>query len=416
VQRVRRTGFVVAVLLSFACDARPQELQADLRAAADRALPRLQELAGLEQRHPIALDVRSRAELREFIERRLAEDFPEEEVQGVRATYVALGLVPPELDLEALLLDLYTEQIVGFYDPGSDTLYVVDDVPEAQRETVLVHELVHALQDQHADLEALMHRSLGSDRQRASQAAIEGHATLVMVAYALDALGADPSALIALPDLASQLGPALQASSFPVLADAPRIIRDGLLFPYFSGAGFVQELWRARAAGSLAGGPTYPAPLGDLLPVSTEQVRRPDTRFLAAVDAPTGVSFGPPESDGWQTLYENTLGELELSILLAEWLGEEAATLAYGWDGDRYVTLRDPAGGVALDIAIVWDDAASADAFADAYRRGSASRTDRSARVERGRMAGVELVRIADVPAGTDPEAIPGRPLVLRPR
>ena len=403
-------------MLSVACDARPQELEADLRAAAARALPRLEELAGLEQRYPVALGVRTRPELRRFIERRLAEDLPEDEVEGVRATYVALDLVPPELDLETLLLDLYTEQIVGFYDPGSDTLYVVDDVPADQRETVLVHELVHALQDQHADLEALMHRSLGSDRQRASQAAIEGHATLVMVAYALDALGADPGALIAVPDLAAQLGPALQASSFPVLADAPRIIRDGLLFPYFSGAGFVQELWRARAAGVLARGPTYPAPLGDLLPASTEQVRRPEARFLADVDAPTGVSFGPPESDGWPTLYENTLGELELAILLGEWLGEEAEALAYGWDGDRYLTLRDPAGGVALDIAIVWDDAASADAFAEAYRRASAARTHRSARVVRGRLAGMELVRIADVPAGTDPETMPARPLVLRPR
>ena len=407
--RARRAGAVAAALLSIACEARPQAVPAELRATADRVLPRLQELAGLEQRRPIALGVRSRDELRAYVERRLREEFPSERMEGVRATYVALGLLPEELDLEALLLDLYSEQIVGFYDPARDTLYLVDDVPTAQLETVLVHELVHALQDQHADLEALVDPALGGDRQSAAQAAIEGHATLVMVGYTVDALGADPSALAALPDLAAQLGPALQASSFPVLSGAPRIIRDALLFPYFGGAGFAQELWRRAAAGELPGAGAYPAPFGELMPASTEQVRRPAARFFPVPDPPTELRFDPPQAAGWPVLYENTFGELELSILLSEWLGDGAGALAYGWDGDRYVALRTPGAGVALDIALVWDDSAGADAFADAYERAAAGRPARAVTARRTRLAGRELVLISDVPAGEDPSALPRR-------
>jgi hypothetical protein len=40
-------------------------------------------------------------------------------------TYVALGLIPDTLELRPLLLDLYTEQVMGYYDPRSTTLYVL---------------------------------------------------------------------------------------------------------------------------------------------------------------------------------------------------------------------------------------------------------------------------------------------------
>ncbi len=57
------------------------------------------------------------------------------------------------------------------------------DQPEALLEGLLVHELVHAVQDQWIDLGALADPKLGSDRATAAQAAIEGHATLVMLEY-----------------------------------------------------------------------------------------------------------------------------------------------------------------------------------------------------------------------------------------
>ena len=104
----------------------------------------------------------------------------------MHATYAALGLIPDTLDLRALMMEVYKEQIIGYYDPKAEELYVVEGVPRGEVRPVLAHELVHALQDQYADLEALIAPERGNDRQTAAQAALEGHATLVMFALMLE--------------------------------------------------------------------------------------------------------------------------------------------------------------------------------------------------------------------------------------
>lgn len=404
---------VVSAMFLPACEAQPQAgLERELQRSAEQVLPRLEALSGLPRLAPIAIGVRSRSQLRQFVETRLAEDFPPSEIAGVHATYSALGLIPEDIDLHALLLDLYTEQIVGFYDPARDTLFVVNDVPREQLETVLVHELVHALQDQHANLEALVDPSLSTDRQRAAQAALEGHATLVMVAWAMESMGVDASALPELPDLSALLGPALQSAQFPVLSTAPRIIRESLLFPYFEGARFVQALWRHAPPEGRSSGASR-APLDEFLPASTEQIRNPADRFFGVRDEPTEVRFGSDSEGGWPVIYQNTFGELELAILLGELLGERYEDLVYGWDGDRYLTFRVPGGGIGLEIAIVWDDGASADAFASAYERVAPEWSARAVRVDRTRQDGREVVRIVDLPAHAADEPFPDRRLLL---
>ncbi|HUH13919.1 MAG TPA: DUF6782 family putative metallopeptidase, partial [Longimicrobiales bacterium] len=282
-----RAAALLVLTGAAACGGEAQQTDAQLQAAVDSLVPLLESLSGLEQRGPIHFARRSRAQLRAFVEEQLAEKLPPEELAGVEATYRAFGLLPDTLDLRALLLELYTEQVVGYYDPARDTLYLVDDVPAADLLDVLAHELVHALQDQHADLDALIDRSRGNDRQTAAQAAIEGHATLVMFALQAAALTGGPVDMAALPNLAAELRPALEGHNerFPVFRDAPRIVRETLLFPYLGGAGFVQELWRAAA-------PDRPAPLGEHLPLSTEQVLHPRARFLQERDEPTEIVLG----------------------------------------------------------------------------------------------------------------------------
>ena len=80
------------------------------------------------------------------------------------ASYALLGLVPDTLDLRAVLLSLYTEQVAGFYEPDSTALFVMDDQPASALQGLLIHELVHAVQDQTVDLHALTDPDLGNDR------------------------------------------------------------------------------------------------------------------------------------------------------------------------------------------------------------------------------------------------------------
>jgi len=413
VRRCILPALLVLPLLAVAC--RGQGRAGDeerLRASIDDLLPRIEALSGLEARAPVRMAMRDRAELREYVAARMEEELPPAELEGIEGAYRALGLLPDTLDLHALMLDLLTEQVLGYYDPETETLYLVSGVPRDALEPVLAHELVHALQDQHVDLDSLVARERGNDRQTAAQAAIEGHATLVMVALLAEQQARRPVSPDMLPDLKQELGPALEAENeqFPVFRSAPRILRETLLFPYLEGAAFVQALWRADAAGG------RPAPLGPLLPQSTEQVMRPRERFIETRDEPTELTLGAADGGGegdWRLVYENTLGALETGILLSEHLGAGAERAAQGWDGDRYRLLEAPGGGRALVWYSVWDDAGAADAFAAAYRRVLEVRAaERHGRVERLEVEGRPVVRVVDAERAVELDAVPVPELV----
>jgi hypothetical protein len=71
--------------------------------------------------------------------------------------------------------------VQGYYDVKQKTLYLYDDVKGNYERGVLVHEMVHALQDQHFGLAKLHQTSFGSDVELALAALIEGDATLTMI-------------------------------------------------------------------------------------------------------------------------------------------------------------------------------------------------------------------------------------------
>ena len=381
-----------------ACEAQSRLSDDELRVMIDSLLPAIAEVSGMEIRREVRFAMQPREAARSFIESQLEEELGPEELDGMERAYKAFGLLPDTLDLRAMLLDLYTEQVVGYYDPASDRLYVLDEATPESAAPVVAHELVHALQDQHTDLDSLVARERGNDRQMAAQAAAEGQATLVMVALQAAQMSGEPVDIAALPDLAQLLAPALEAENrqFPVFRRAPRLVKETLLFPYMAGAGFVQALFRAR------GDESPPVPFGDLLPQSTEQVMAPEARFLGQRDHPTEVVLGTAGEE-WQVVYSNTLGQLETSILMTEHLGLDQADAARGWDGDRYALLRAGDERQALVWYSVWDDAASADAFAERFRRTGLARS-----VERVQADARPVVRvvIADRPVGAGVPAL----------
>jgi hypothetical protein len=387
--------FLAPLLLTAGASACGGEQSRDraLRAAVDSLLPGLERLSGLPARSPINLGTKTKAEVREYVTQQLDKEMPAAELGGIQGTYAALGLIPDTLDLRGLLLELYAEQVAGYYDPEAKTFYLVEGTARETLRPVLAHELVHALQDQHVNLDSLISNRTNSDLQTAAQAAIEGQATLVMFALMAEEMSGEALDVTMLPDLGVQLRPALemQNEQFPVFRGAPLILRETLLFPYLQGAAFVQALWRSR--GRRNG--IMPAPLDSLLPYSTEQVMHPAAAFIDQRDAPTEIVLaGAPA--GWSTLYQNTLGELEISIFLRQHLGADAGALAEGWDGDRFVLLERAGSGRALIWYSVWDDAARADRFADAYRQVLTKRPARHGTVVRIDMQGRPAVQITD--------------------
>lgn len=303
--------------------------------------------------------------------------------------------------------------MVGYYDPRTDTLFVLERVSPDQLEMVLAHELVHALQDQHVDLDSLIAALEGdNDRGTAAQAAVEGHATLAMLEWQLGRMGGAEVDVTALPDLGDRLSAVSpdalgEAAGLPALGAAPRIIREALLFPYLGGLAFVQRFWKARDG--------RPAPFGDDLPASTEQVLHPERFLEEPRDVPTRVRFESEPPAGWEEVHAEGLGELEIRVFFEEHLGdaERAAAGAAGWDGDAYRLLRAPDGEILVWVS-VWDSGAEAEEFAAAAREAWARRYGEAAappsgpvaaggrdvRVVRAAISGRPAVVVTDVPEG----------------
>jgi len=383
----RAIGRSVAIAMALAgCESGPRDVR-PFAMLVDSLLPALERISGLEVLAPIRTATQRPEDVADYVDRRLMQQLPEREIEGIRSVYAMLGLLPDTLDLRALLRELYAEQIAGYYDPETKTLYVVEGTPAGLR-PVLAHELVHAIQDQHTNLDSLIARTRGNDRQTAAQAAIEGHATLTMFALLAEESTGQPIDPAAMPDFAAQIRSAFetQITEFPVFGRAPRVIRETMLFPYADGAAFVQALWRQRGPDN---GPA--APFGSLLPQSTEQVLDP-ARFLPEPDAPTELRFEAAAE--WRAIFENTLGQFETRLFLEEHAGPMPLAAA-GWDGDRYVLLESMAGDRLLVWVSVWDAATQADSFGRmaSFAMGAPPMAGRG-RVERFPLEGRPAVRI----------------------
>ncbi|HUF11720.1 MAG TPA: 2-amino-4-hydroxy-6-hydroxymethyldihydropteridine diphosphokinase [Longimicrobiales bacterium] len=372
-----------------------------LDAMVDSLLPRIERVTGMTARAEIRAERRGRDELRAYLEQRMIEELPADELERTQQLYQELGLLPEGLDLRALLLDLLTEQVVGYYDPPTKTFYLVEGADDATAREVLAHELVHALQDQYVDLDSLLSPDLENDRATAAQAAIEGHATLAMFALMLQERAGDARDITSLPDIGRQLRPALEAGNdmMPVFRDAPRVIRETLIFPYISGAGFVQAVWAAHEG---EGRPSFES----IIPTSTEQVLHVRTHFIGERDEPVRVTLAPPSGD-WRVVHEEVLGELELGLLLREHLGTSMAEAAAGWDGDVTRLIESGLGERAIVIGSVWDSPADAEQFAAAYRRVLNERPSRHGSVERSTFEGREVVVVIDAPTGVPASLLP---------
>jgi hypothetical protein len=314
-------------------------------------ISKIEKTTGLRFKTPPHVESQPRDSVRAFLERRFNEELPESELSGQERSYKAFGLVPANMDLRRFMLDLLTEQVAGYYDPKAKTLYVVEGGDEAITAVTISHELVHALQDQHFNLDSLQQARGDNDRLTAGQTVVEGQATLEQ----LGAMIGSDNAITSLPggwDRVRQMIRETQGS-MPVFASAPTILQETLIFPYLTGAEFMRQ-FKQQAKGQ--------SPF-TRMPTSTEQLLHPD-RYFDTRDEPTTVTLPAPLSGTVE--YQNNLGEFETRILLFEYLKDQASAVrgAAGWDGDRYMLIKTPKGD-AIAWVTVWDSSIDAAEFFD---------------------------------------------------
>lgn len=337
----------------------PAEAEARFAALVDTLRPAVERAAGIPFREPPRSALRSRDAVRRYLEAKLDEELTPERTRGIEAAYRLFGLIPDTLQIRPLMLDLLTEQVVGYYDPDSAMLFGVAGAPGDQLRVMAAHEMVHALQGQYLPLDSILDARGDNDRTSAAQAILEGQAMVASIGAVTgtEALS-DPGIWAMFRDQAR----AAQAT-MPLFAAAPMVVREGLIFPYIEGAEFMRWWGVERGTDSM--------PWGPRMPESTEQILHPER--YAAGDRPLRITLEPTTHP---VLHEDALGELEIRILAASLSGAEEPGYAVplGWAGDRYRVRQTPR-GEALEWILAFDDARSRERFETLIGRPLEART-----------------------------------------
>jgi hypothetical protein len=150
------------------------------------------------------------------------------------------------------------------------------------------------------------------------------------------------------------------------IKNAPPIITESMIFPYFKGMVFCAKL--TNTGGWSALDQVYKSP-----PLSTEQVLHPE-KYQLHPDLPMSIDLGTLKAgDGWKEVGRNVLGEMQLGVMLRRHSGKTAAP---GWDGDRYAVFEGPKGELALAWLSTWDSEQDAREFQQAYVTYQGSKVD----------------------------------------
>lgn len=301
---------------------------ADFAVAADEVLAQMSQITGLPLRTPLKKTLRSRQEIRAHIIQEMNDDKDSAERYAGARSAEAFGLLPKGFDLDSYMIDLLTEQIAGLYDPKAHEFYVADWIPVDDQRMVMAHELTHALEDQHFQIEAWAKAARpNDDGELARESVLEGSAMVAMVEYLLQGSG---RSLQDLPDIdpAMLIG---DMADTPLLKKAPPFLKDALIFPYLDGLTFSAAILKPTGWEGLSR--IFAKP-----PVSTQQIMHPALYTSGKVPATVSLpSMEKALGADWAKLEDNVMGEFGWKEVLKQFIGEpRAKPLSAAWEGDRY--------------------------------------------------------------------------------
>ncbi len=332
----------------------------DCRVAAS-AMIAASEIRKLSVQRTVPCTIESRDQVKNFLLNAVQNKIPAQKMRNDELIAKALGFFPEDYDYKTGIVNLYLSQLGGYYDPEKKKYVMAGWLPEMMQPTVAVHELTHALQDQHFNLETFIDdRNFSTDRLLARAALVEGDATAVMLDYQRTLIGDVPLAQVDTVDsfiLQTVVGMAMSTAASP----APETLKAALLFPYASGIRFVHAL--LRQGGYAAVTRVFRSP-----PETTEEVLHPE-KLGRKEYRELSESELVAEARGGTLGYGDTLGEFSISALLASGSSrrELAASAAAGWAGDRAVIVTQ--GGKENVLWLTrWDSERDAQEFFSAYR------------------------------------------------
>jgi hypothetical protein len=357
-------------------------------ALAREIAPRIEQIRGLTFKTPVPVRIVDDEAARAHFEKRIKKFYTDRRLWSLETVYGQLGLLPPGTDMAAEYLNVLEEQAGGYYDPDTDTFFVLDDQPRAVASVLMAHELTHALDDQHYEIDALAAKvSDQTDRATALNAVVEGSGTLVMSRFMMEELRSGRLTAEALAELQRS-----ESGRAEKLMASPLLLQRSLLLPYILGQAFLVNGDMSRLAGE-GGGEDIDRAFRQI-PHSSEQILHPGKYWdESTADRPLDVRLPDLSTKlgrGWSLSAKDTLGEAYLAILTgtgplnvsspdivdpARWTNEAAA----GWGGDLWHLYTKRKKNVSL-LATLWDSEQDALEFAEAL-----TPVDGRSHVHRGR-------------------------------
>jgi hypothetical protein len=340
----------------------------------------------LPVKHEVKRKLQTRASVEKYVIDKFNDDEDAKRMQRSEIVLKKFGLLDRDFQLKPFLVSLLTEQIAGYYDSKTKTVNLLDWIAPDSQKPVLAHELTHALQDQYVNLDTWEDKSLSDiskdyaddnkhiavdEVDTAREAVLEGQAMAVLVDYSLKPSG---RTLLTSPDIGATLQDNLSDNSdSPIMARAPLLLQESLLFPYREGLNFEQALLKDRGVeGAFAG-------VLDRPPSTSFEIMNPKS-YERKVTVPL---LQMPDIHGLlDAQYDpydiGVMGALDVRILTELFAGQQAAdALTPEWDGGIYYAAQSKAAktpeqkaqtsSVALMYLSAWKDADAAKTFAAIY-------------------------------------------------
>jgi hypothetical protein len=336
--------------------------------------------------HSVKRKLISRDEVNRYLKGKFDEDEGAKRMERSEVVLKKFGLLDRDFHLRPFLLSLLTEQIAGFYDNKTKTVNLLDWIEPDEQKPVLAHELTHALQDQKVGLTKWSDVSLNGtshnvqednrhlqvdEAETARDAVAEGQAMAVFVDYSLRSTG---KTIADAPELTDRLKDQVtDTSGSPVMARAPLMLQESLLFPYSEGLSFEQAiLVKAGKEAAFANVLANP-------PSSSFEIMHPEAYMAHAAVPMLRLPDIHPLIDAEYTPYDlGVMGELDVRMLTELFGGREIAkALAPAWDGGVYYAAQRKSAVTAVDkestasISLLyysrWKNADSARSFMRIY-------------------------------------------------
>jgi hypothetical protein len=291
-------------------------------------------IRGLQPTGPVTRTFLTPAQLKDKVINDFFKDYTSEDEAKDLRELTLMGLLNPDFNLHDFYINLYSEQIAGYYDPETKTMYVVSgEVFDGPAKDTYAHEYTHVLQDQNYDLRNGLKNNpeyckTHTEYCAGVDALIEGDATETETSWLMKySTNQDKQDIVNF------------YSSFksPVYDSAPTFMKEDFIFPYDQGNTFVKHL---MSIGNIAEvNKTYLNP-----PVDTEQILHPESY---PSDTPIGISlpdFSTFLGSGWVEETRNVMGEWYIYLIFADGIDSTfqlskstAQTAAAGWGGDTYL-------------------------------------------------------------------------------